>query len=59
VLYRAIVFYFECTLLGMFFKGSGYRTIDGSLNLKPDSTIISCNVTVTHDENAVGLVETH
>ena len=38
--------------------GSGYRTIDGSLNLKPYSTI-SCKVTVIHEENAVGLVETY
>jgi len=36
---------------------SGYRTACGSLNLKPYSTA-SCNVTVTHDANAVGLVET-
>jgi len=36
---------------------SGYRTIAGSLNLKPYSTI-SCNVTVTHEENAVGFVKT-
>jgi len=42
---------------GLTGEGSGYRTIDGTLNLKPYSTI-SCNVTVTHDENAVGLVET-
>jgi len=38
------------------FKSSDYRTIDGSFNLNPDSTI-SCNVTVMHDENAVGLIE--
>jgi len=38
-------------------KGSGYRTTHGSLNLKPYSTIY-CNVTVTHEENAVGFVET-
>jgi len=30
---------------------SGYRTIDGSADLKPYSTI-HCNVTVTHNENA-------
>jgi len=40
-----------------FLEGSGYRTIDGSLNLKLYSTI-SCDVTVTHEENAVGLVKT-
>jgi len=39
-------------------KGSGYRTIDGSLNLKPYLTI-SCNVTALHEENAVGFVETY
>jgi len=36
--------------------GSSYGTTRGSLNLKPYSTI-SCNVTVTHEENAVGFVE--
>jgi len=36
--------------------GSGYRTACGSLSSTPNSTI-SCNVTVAHDENAVGLVE--
>jgi len=36
-------------------KGSGYRTIHGSLNLKPYLTT-SCRVTVTHDQNAVSLV---
>jgi len=41
----------------LFFKGSGYRTTCGSVHLKPYSTT-SCNVTVTHDENAIGLVET-
>jgi len=40
------------------FDGSGCRSIDGSLNLKLYSTT-SCNVTVTHDEIAVGLVETY
>jgi len=35
----------------------GCRTINGSLYLKSHSTI-SCNVTVTHEENAVGFVET-
>jgi len=39
------------------FKGSGYRTTHGSFNLKPYSTT-SYNLTVTHEENAVGLVET-
>jgi len=38
-------------------KGSGYRTACGSINLKPYS-ITSCNVTVTHEENVVGLAET-
>jgi len=42
----------------VYYEGSGYRTIDKSLNFKPYSTI-SCNVTVTHDDNAVGLVETY
>jgi len=37
--------------------GSGYRTACGSLNLKPYLTTL-CNMTVTHDENAIGLVET-
>jgi len=37
--------------------GSGYRTACGSLNLKPYSTTF-CNMTVTHDESAVGLVAT-
>jgi len=41
-----------------FFKGSGYRTIDGSFNLKPYLTI-SCSVAVMRDENAVGLAETY
>jgi len=40
-----------------FKEGCGYRTIDGSLNLKP-YLAISCNVTVMHEENAVGFVET-
>ena len=40
-----------------FFKGSGYRTTRRSLDWKP-CCITSCNVTVTHQENAVGLVET-
>jgi len=39
------------------YKGSGYRTAFGSLNFKPYSTAF-CNMTVTHDETAVGLVET-
>jgi len=39
------------------YHGSGYRTIDASLNLKPYSTI-SCNVTVMHEQNAVVFVET-
>jgi len=30
--------------------GSGYRTINGSLNMKSYSTI-SCNMTVTYKEN--------
>jgi len=34
------------------YRGSGYRTIDGSLNLKPYSTI-SCNMIVTNDDNAL------
>jgi len=38
-------------------NGSVYRTARGCLNLKPYSTT-SCNVTVMHDKNAVGLVET-
>jgi len=38
-------------------EGSGYRTIDRSLNLKPYSNIF-CNVTVAHEEDAVGFVET-
>jgi len=42
---------------GHFIKGSGYRTARGSLNLEVYSNT-SCNVTVTHEENAVGLVET-
>jgi len=37
--------------------GGGYRTAHGSLSLTPYLTI-SCSVTVTHDMNAVGLVET-
>jgi len=37
--------------------GSGHRTARGSLNLKLYSTT-SCNMTVTHEENAVGLEET-
>jgi len=37
--------------------GSGFRTARGSLNLKPYSKIF-CNVTETHEENAVGLVKT-
>jgi len=43
-------------LKSMFF-GTGYRTAWGSLNLKPYSTTF-CNMTVTYDESAVGLVET-
>jgi len=39
------------------FKGSGYRTIDGSLNLKLYSTT-SYNMTVMHEKNAVGFVQT-
>jgi len=38
-------------------KVSGYKTAHGSLILKPCLTT-SCNVTATHEENAVGLVET-
>jgi len=38
-------------------KGSGYRTTRGSLNLKLYSTI-SCNVIVTHEENALDFVKT-
>jgi len=41
----------------IYFYGGGYRTACGSLNLKPYSTTF-CNMTVTHDETAVGLVET-
>jgi len=37
--------------------GSGYRTINGSLNLKPYSTIF-CNITVTREENGAGFVKT-
>jgi len=37
--------------------GNGYRTANGSFNLKPYLTT-SCHMTVTHDENAVNLVET-
>jgi len=37
------------------YKGKLPQNLDGSLNLKPYSTI-SCNVTVTHDDNAVDLV---
>jgi len=41
----------------VYFKiGSGCRTACGSLNLKPYSTAF-CNMTVTHDESAVGLVK--
>jgi len=40
-----------------FSKGSGCRTAYGSLNLKLYLTV-SCNVTVMHDRNVVGLVET-
>jgi len=40
-----------------FKKGSGYRTTCWSLNLKPYLTAF-CNMIVTHDESAVGLVET-
>jgi len=39
-----------------FFYGSGCRTACGFLNLKPYSTAF-CNMTVMHDESAVGLVE--
>jgi len=45
----------SCSML--LFLGSGCRTACGSLNLKPYSTAF-CNMTVTHDESAVGLVET-
>jgi len=38
--------------------GSGCRTACGFLNLKPYSTAF-CSMTVTHDESAVGLVETN
>ena len=37
-------------------KGSGYRCACGSWNLKTYS-YATCDVTVTHDESAVGLVE--
>jgi len=40
-----------------FIFGSGYRAACESLNLKPYLTT-SCNVTVMHKEDAVGLVET-
>jgi len=36
--------------------GSGYRTACGSSHLKPHSTT-TCNVTVTHNDSAVGLVK--
>jgi len=39
-------------------KGSGCRTARESFVLKPYKYNHLCNVTVTHDENAVGLVET-
>jgi len=51
--YKAIVL---CTSL-IQIDSIGYRTACGSLNLKTYSTTF-CNVTVTHEENAVGLVET-
>jgi len=38
-------------------KGSGYRYAYGSRNLKT-YLYATCDVTVTHDDNAVGLVET-
>jgi len=38
------------------FKGSGYRYACGSWNLQTYS-YATCDVTVTHDESAVGLVE--
>jgi len=38
-------------------KGSGYRTSHGSFNFTPYWTT-SCNMTVMHDENTVGLVAT-
>jgi len=43
-------------LFPTFFYGSGYKTACRSLNLKPYSTAF-CNVTVTHDESVIGLVE--
>jgi len=45
-----------CIVSATKLKGSGYRTTRGSLSLTPYSTI-SCNVIVTHDENALSLVE--
>jgi len=48
---------FSKTLFHTFLTGSGDRTIDGSLNLKPYATI-SHNLKVTHEENVVGFVET-
>jgi len=38
-------------------QGSGYSCACGSWNLKTPS-YATCDVTVTHDESAVGLVET-
>jgi len=40
------------------YKGNGYRIACGSSYLKPYSST-SYNVTVTHDESVVGLVETY
>ena len=40
------------------FTGSGYRTAWEYSYLKPYSTT-TCSMTVTHDESAVGLVETY
>jgi len=39
-------------------KGSGYRTTCESSYWQPYSTA-TCNVTVTHDDSAVELVETY
>jgi len=39
-------------------KGSGYRSACGSWNVK-NYSYAACDVTVTHNESAVGLVETN
>jgi len=56
VIVTACMFQFVGPVFLYFFKSSGYRTAHGSLTLKPYLT--TCNMTVMHEDNAVGLVET-